>query len=437
MKHLALLGLLVTSLTPSFGSVVQKEGSGISTLSIKGTINPGTVLTIKRAATEAEQSNHWLIIELNTPGGLLSSTRDIVSTLLESKVPVVIYVSPSGAQATSAGMIITIAAHHAAMTPGTNIGAAHPVSGTGKDVQGDMKKKVVNDTVAFVKSISNIRKRNTDWIEKGVRDSASIPAEEALKNKVIDGIYTSRAALITGLSKLSLATKDGTQWRLKPNPKQVEITPTFRETFITTLSHPNIAFMLLAAGGLGLYVEMTHPGLIFPGVVGGISLLLALTSLQMLPVRWGALALFFLGFILLIAEMFIPSFGMLGLGGMTGIVLGALYLFDTSQGISGVDTRLLIGVICGILAICLIVLTSLVRLRKTSLKIGSALLVGETAIVKAFDPAKKAGSCFAEGTLWHFSTADGTLQVGDTVCVISQKNLQLVVARPESVTMQA
>jgi membrane-bound serine protease (ClpP class) len=406
--------------------------NGILVLPIRDTINPGTSLSIERGIRLATESKRLLIIELNTPGGLLTATRDIVSNILESPVPIVVYVTPSGAQAASAGMMITIAAHHAAMAPGTNIGAAHPVMGTGGDIPEDMKNKVVNDTVSFVRSIAEFKQRNADWIEKGVKESASITAEEALKNKVIDGIYESRQGLVSALANAPLTVKDTTRWKLPPTPESEELTPTFREQLMTVLGHPNIAYALLAAGGLGIYLEMSHPGLIVPGVIGGISLLLGLISMQVLPVRWGSLALFLLGFALLLAEMFVPSFGFLGIGGLVALFIGSIYLFDPTQGLGGVDFGIVLGVVLGIGLIFLIVLVSLNQIRKASKTVGSGQVIGKTGMVVEIRSDKLTGTCRIHGEYWKFKTSEPSLKVGDTVTVTQEEGLRVVVTKTKS-----
>ena len=416
---------------PSDTPKVIHTATGVMTVILKDSINPGTSMLISRAIHTAEKDNAYLIVELNTPGGLLTATRDIVSDIMEAQIPVVVYITPSGAQAASAGMIITISAHYAAMAPATNIGAAHPVLGTGGSMDKTMEEKVVNDTVAFVRSISIVRKRNTGWIEKGVRESASITAPDAVANQVVDGIYASRAELLQSLTQKEIITKGDQLWKLSPGALHTitELTPQLREQLISLLGNPNIAFGLLGLGGLGLYVEFTHPGLIFPGVSGGICILLGMVSLQMLPVRWGALGLFFLGLALLIAELFLPSFGMLGVGGMGSMILGAIYLFDTSQGIAGVDSRLVIGFGVGIGLIFLFILYSLSQLRNAPKHVGGGKLDGLVGRVTHFNPATKTGTCFCHGEIWGFSTLSNDLAQDDEVVVERTEGLHLIVSK--------
>ncbi|HLD74210.1 MAG TPA: nodulation protein NfeD, partial [Bdellovibrionota bacterium] len=260
----------------------------VAVIKIDGGINPASNDFIKMSIQEAQSKKaECLVIQLDTPGGLLSSTREIVQAILEAPLPVVVYVSPQGAHAGSAGVMITLAAHVAAMAPGTNIGAAHPVTGTGQDVEGEMKQKVTNDAAAFAESIAKARGRNTKWAIEAVRKSVSITAQDALEKNVIDVMAPNLQKLLEVIHGRSVKVQEKT---VKLNTKDAEtltLEMNLKQKVVDTLADPNIAYLLMAVGGIGIYIELTHPGLVAPGVIGGICLILGFVSVQALPINYG------------------------------------------------------------------------------------------------------------------------------------------------------
>ena len=267
----------------------------VAVIKIDGGINPASNDFIKMSIQEAQSKKaECLVIQLDTPGGLLSSTREIVQAILEAPLPVVVYVSPQGAHAGSAGVMITLAAHVAAMAPGTNIGAAHPVTGTGQDVEGEMKQKVTNDAAAFAESIAKARGRNTKWAIEAVRKSVSITAQDALEKNVIDVMAPNLQKLLEVIHGRSVKVQEKT---VKLNTKDAEtltLEMNLKQKVVDTLADPNIAYLLMAVGGIGIYIELTHPGLVAPGVIGGICLILGFVSVQALPINYGGLLLLLL-----------------------------------------------------------------------------------------------------------------------------------------------
>ncbi|MCZ6625090.1 MAG: ATP-dependent Clp protease proteolytic subunit, partial [Deltaproteobacteria bacterium] len=305
------------------------SGARVDLIVVDGGINPAVDDFIRESIARAHAGGaKALIIQLDTPGGLLTSTRTIVKEILGAPVPVMVYVAPSGAGAGSAGVFITMAGHIAAMAPGTNIGAAHPVAGGGQEVKGVMGEKIENFTASFSEAIAQKRGRNTEFAIQAVRRSISITEKDALEKNVIDIV----AKDINDLLRQAEGKKvdvDGRQLTLSFKDVRVErFEMGLKQKIINTLSDPTIAYLLLMAGILGLYMEFSHPGVIFPGVAGAIALLLALTSFQLIPFNYAGLLLILLGIALLVGEAFVPSFGILGIGGAVSLGLGSLLLFD-------------------------------------------------------------------------------------------------------------
>jgi membrane-bound serine protease (ClpP class) len=399
----------------------------VDLITIDGSINPAVDDFIRESIVRSKTNGaRALIIQLDTPGGLLTSTRTIVKELLSDLVPVIVYVAPSGAGAGSAGVFITMAAHIAAMAPGTNIGAAHPVAGGGQEVKGVMGEKIENFTASFSESIAQQRGRNTEWAIQAVRKSVSITEKEALKIKVIDVVAKDiddlleqahgRKVDIEG-RKHELALKDARVQRYEMSLKQ---------KVLNTIADPNIAYLLMMAGILGLYMEFAHPGVIFPGVAGAICLLLAFVSLQLLPINYTGLALVVLGIGLLIGEAFYPSFGVLGIGGIISLTLGSLLLFDTPMSDFGVD-RTIVFTAVGTLGSFVLAVSYLVfRSQKEKLTLGIEGLIGEIGAVR--DKLSPTGRIFVHGETWK-AQADNEIDVGEKVEVVGVEGMVLKVRR--------
>lgn len=432
----ATLGILAGSLALAVGAHTsaladappETAGAGervVHLITINGSINPATADFIREAIQRATQARaHALIIELDTPGGLLDSTKEIVKDLLGSPIPVMVYVAPSGAGAASAGVFVTMAANIAAMAPGTNIGAAHPVAGSGQDLGEDMRTKVENFVASMSKSIAQERGRNVEWAEKAVRESVSITEQEALNLNVIDLVATSREDL--------LRQTNGREVRVQQRSVRLEVAGAtiveqemrLRQKVLNILANPNVAYLLMMAGLLGLYVEFTHPGLFFPGVAGAICLLLGFAALQVLPINYSGLALVVLGIALLIAELFLPSFGTLGIGGMIAFILGSLFLFDTTESDLMLDPSIVFAAAATFGVVTLVVGLLVARTQRRPAALGSEGLVGERGEVREAVAPGRPGKVFVHGEYWT-AMADRDLPVGTTVEVVRVEGLRL------------
>lgn len=398
-------------------------------IAIDGGINPAVDDFIRESIRRAYNSGaRALIIQLDTPGGLLTSTRSIVKELFGARVPVIVYVAPSGAGAGSAGVFITMAAHIAAMAPGTNIGAAHPVAGGGEEVKGVMGEKIESFTASFSEAIAQKRGRNAEWAIQAVRRSVSITEKEALKKNVIDIVAND----INDLLRQAHGRKvdlDGRVVTLSLEGVEVRrFEMGLKQKVINILSDPNIAYLLLMAGILGLYMEFAHPGVIFPGVAGGIALLLALTSFQILPINYAGLLLILLGVSLLIGEAFLPSFGVLGIGGIISLSLGSLLLFDTENS-DLIVRRPIIYTTVGTLSAFILIIGYLVfRSQRAKPTLGLEGLVGEVGEVKT--PLSPVGKVFVHGEYWN-AEAEEEIGVGEMVRVVGFEGMRLKVKRLE------
>ena len=385
-------------------------------------ISPGTAEFIQNsiAKAEAEQAA-CLIIELDTPGGLAESMRLIVQDILGSSVPVVVYVSPPGARAASAGVMITMAADIAAMAPGTNIGAAHPVGAGGKDISGTMSEKVINDMVAQAKSVAEKRGRNAKWVEQAIRESVSVTETEALKENIIDLIAKDTDDLIRQLNGREIKGKGVLKL---DKAKKIFVEPSLRTKILRTISNPNIAYILLMIGFAGLYFELSHPGAIFPGVIGGIALILAFFALQTLPVNYAGILLIILAIIFFIMEMKISSYGLLSVAGIVSLLLGSLMMFKDTGPNMRLSLKVLLPTIILISGFFVFVAGLVFRAQMSKPRTGTKGLVGEIGVVKkALAPE---GKVFVHGELWN-AKAEKTIDENTKVRVVNVENLMLEV----------
>ena len=394
---------------------------------VEGIINPVVVEYMTDSIRRAEEAKAVAVIfQLDTPGGLVDSTREIVKALLNANVPTVVYVAPSGARAASAGTFITMAGHIAAMAPGTNIGAAHPVSGEGKDIEGDMRQKAENDLAAFARSIAEKRRRNAEWAEKAVRESVAVTEIEAREQRVIDLIAEDIPDLVKQL--------DGRQVTLVRDTVTLHTTGatvrvqqmTWRQRLLAALSHPQIALMLLSLGSIGLLVELYNPGLIFPGVVGALALLLAFYSLQTLPINYTGLLLIGLGMVMFILEIKVTSFGMLVLGGIVAMSLGALMLIDSPEEYLQIPISTIVLVVGTTAGLFLFVVGAAIR------SVGRHPVSGQEGMLGAIGTAKgrldPTGTVFVQGTLWS-ARSTVPIEAGATVRVVGVEGLKLTVEK--------
>ncbi len=430
---LAIWALSLLSLFP-LSSLAQTDSGIVYVMKVKGTINPVLERYFSRGISACEERNaQACIVQLDTPGGLDSSMRDIIQTIQSSTVPVVVFVSPAGARAASAGVFITMAAHVAAMAPNTAIGAAHPValgpSGQTQELPSAMETKVINDAVAYIRGIADLRGRNADWGEQAVRESVSDTEQDALKANVIDLIATDVNDLVRQL--------DGRQVKLLNNTVVIhaqgaEVRPlnmTMTESFLFTISNPNIAFILLSLAVLGLFLELANPGAILPGVVGGILLVLALFSLGSLPVNWAGLLLVLLALAMFVTEVFVTSHGILAAGGIVALVVGGLVLMSGNAPGFKVSlwVILMMAVILG--GMVLLVLRAVLRSQRRQPVTGKEGLVGKAAVVRT--PLDPEGVVFLDGERWQATSEDGKIDSGENVQVTKIEGMRLWVKRPE------
>lgn len=425
---LILIGLLIVAFV---AGEVQADGPTIDVLHVKGVINPVLVDYIERGIDHAESTNAIAcIIQLDTPGGLDTSMRDIVQNIVGARVPVVVYVSPSGARAASAGVFITMAAHVAAMAPNTAIGAAHPVAlgGEGEAQMSEtMEEKVINDAAAYIRSIAEAHGRNIEWAEKAVRESVSATEREALELNVIDMVAPDLDALVSQLNGKQITMLDGSVVTLQTQGATLNhIRMGMSEDFLYAISDPNIAYLLLSVAMLGIMVEITNPGLIFPGVIGGICGLLAFYSLGVLPVNYAGVLLVILAFGLFIAELFTPTFGLLTAGGVTSLVLGSLILFKGGP-LFQVSPWLVAITAIVFAAVFALVISRVIRAHRKQATTGREELVGKRALVKiALNPE---GTVFYKGELWKAISETGRIEPGEEVVVDRVDGLMLHVIK--------
>jgi membrane-bound serine protease (ClpP class) len=396
---------------------------------IDGSINPAVDDFIRESIGRAKSNGAGaLIIQLDTPGGLLSSTRTIVKEMLSAQVPIMVHVAPSGAGAGSAGVFITMAAHIAAMAPATNIGAAHPVAGGGQEVKGVMGEKIENFTASFSETIAQKRGRNTEWAIEAVRRSVSITETEALKKNVIDIIAKDIDDLLRQADgrKVDL---DGRMTTLSlKGATVVRHEMSLKQRIVNAIADPNIAYMLLMAGILGLYMEFSNPGVMFPGVTGAICLVMALISLQLLSFNYAGLILILLGIALLIGEAFMPSFGILGIGGVISLALGSFLLFDTPNSDLTIDRSIIFTAVATMATLVLAISYLVFRSQKAKPTLGMEGLIGEIGEVRA--KLSPSGKVFVHGEYWNAQTqADGQIDVGERVQIIGYDGMNLKVKR--------
>lgn len=401
----------------------------ILVLEAKGTINPVLAGYIARGISAAEsQKAVAVVIQLDTPGGLDSSMRDIVQRINRSSIPVVVYVSPAGARAASAGAFITMASHVAAMAPDTAIGAAHPVAGGGGQMDETMSAKVTNDAVAYIKSISESRGRNAEWAEKAVRESISSSAEDARQEKVVDLVARDIPSLVEQLDGRHVKLSSGETTLNLQGYQLVHENMTTVESFLFAISDPNVAYILLSLAMLGLFLELSNPGAILPGIVGGISLFLALYSLGMLPVNIAGLLLILLAFLLFLAEVFVTSHGMLTVGGVISLTLGSLILISSNDApYLAIDRRLIALVVTLVTAFFVLVVGAVVRTQRGKSATGREGMVGMMGVARSeLDPD---GIVFLHGERWSAHSQDGRVEAGERVLVTQVEGLLLQVSK--------
>ena len=430
IRILLLLGLLITAST---SLVAQAATSTIDVLHAEGIINPVLVDYIERGIEHAEESNAiTCIIQLDTPGGLDTSMRDIIKNIVSARVPVVVYVSPSGARAASAGVFITVAAHVAVKAPNTAIGAAHPVAigAEGEAAMSEaMEEKVVNDAAAYIRSIAQAHGRNMEWAEKAVRESVSATEREALELNVIDMVAADLDALISQLDGRQVTMLGGAVVTLDTQDATINhMKMSTMEDFLYAISDPNIAYLLMSLAMLGIMAEISNPGLIFPGVIGAICLLMAFFSLGMLPVNYAGVLLIVLAFALFIAEVFTTTFGLFTAGGIASLVLGSLILFKGGP-LFQVSPWLIATITIVITALLAFVIHRVIWVHRRQAATGWEELIGKPAVVKiALEPE---GTVLFKGERWTAVSETDRVEVGDTVIINKVDSLKLYVTKKE------
>ena len=424
----------------AFGSIVAlvvlllsapAHAASVSTITLEGVISPVTVRLVESAIDRAQASGaDALVIQLDTPGGLERSMRTICQRLLNAPLPVVVYVAPTGSRAASAGVFITMAAHVAAMAPATNIGAAHPVAVGGSGPDKESMKKIANDAAAFARSVATERGRNADWAEQAVRESVSITERDAVRLKVVDLVAESMPDLLAKIDGRTVRTVKGPVTLATRGAAVTTIDIGFRDRFLNVITDPNVAYVLMMLGMLGLFFELSNPGVILPGVIGGISLILAFFAFQSLPINYAGLLLIIFGVVLLVAEIKIVSHGVLAIGGIIAMALGSLMLYDTPE-IGGLRVlwSVMIPTVGATAALFLFVVAVGVRALSSRPMLGTSSLIGRMGVAR--EALAPTGQVAIQGELWRAVAEGEAVEPGMPVRVIGVDGLTLKVVKNE------
>lgn len=421
--------LLVTGIASAISADETNAGKKVIAISLDATINPSTAEYINSGIKLAASENaECLIIKLNTPGGLLKSTRVIVTDILDSPVPVAVFVFPGGSQAASAGVFITLAGHIAAMAPGTNIGAAHPVTMQGEQ-DSIMNEKATNDAAAFIRTISEKRERNVQWAEDAVRKSLSITETEALKANVIDITAVSVEDLLEKIDGKEITLSSGMKVLQTKDAVVTEIGMSLRQKILNLVSDPNIAYIFLMIGIYGIMFELYSPGTIFPGVIGGISLIIAFYSLHTLPVNYAGLALIIFAIILFIAEIKIISHGLLTIGGIISLTLGSIMLInmESTLEVFRISWHVILVFVILTAAFFIFAIGFAIKAQTRKPVTGIEGMTGETG--EAITDLSPDGQIMVHGEIWNAECQDGPVTKGTKVEVIKVTNLKLLVRK--------
>ncbi len=421
----ALLAITASASTPS-----------VQVLRVEGTIVPIVADYIDRGISQAEDNDAAVcVIELDTPGGLLGTTEEIVKRILNADVPVVVYVSPKGAWAASAGTFITLSAHIAAMTPGTTIGAAHPVTGGGEEISEDEMQKIVEFSAKWMKTIAEERGRNIEEAQLAVTESKSFTDVDALEANLIDLRADNMESLISQINGREVTLASGAEVTINTTGYElVRDEMNFIESFLHAISDPNIAYILLSIGSIGIIAEIYNPGMFFPGIIGAISLLLAFYSLGVLDARWGGILLILLAFGLFIGEVLTTTFGVFTAGGVAALILGSLILFPRGSPLFTVDPWLIAVVVILVAGFFAFVIQRIIRTYRRQAYTGREELVGKTAVVQvALDPE---GIVLFKGERWTaVSEKKGGVKAGEEVVITKVEGLKLYVnKKPRGIT---
>jgi membrane-bound serine protease (ClpP class) len=400
----------------------------VAMIDLDGAITPVTarLLTaaIERAQAERAQA---LIVRLNTPGGLERSMRSMAQAILNAEIPVIVYVAPTGARAASAGVFITMAAHVAAMAPATNIGAAHPVTIGGGDTGKEMGKKIENDAAAFARSLAAERGRNVDWAEKAVRASVSVTEREAVKLKVVDLVAESVPDLLAKIDGRTVKTARGPVTLATRDALVKPIEVRFRDRFLALITDPNVAYILMMVGMLGIFFELQNPGVVLPGVIGGISLILAFFAFQSLPINWAGVLLILFGVALLIAEIKVVSHGVLTAGGVVAMVLGSFMLYEAPEVGFRVSWTVILPTVGATAGLVVWAVSAGVRAMMKSPVTGASGMIGRVVVARsALGPE---GQVQVDGEIWRAVSEGEAIPAGEKVRVTAVDGLTLKVSR--------
>jgi membrane-bound serine protease (ClpP class) len=415
---------------------VTGKANEIHVIEIQSVINPASAKYMMKSIEDAEEAGaECLIIELDTPGGLMTSMRDIIKSILNAYVPVVVYVSPAGAQAASAGVFITVSAHVAAMTPESNIGAAHPVSAGGglfgggdSDSAQVMMEKVTNDAVAYIQSIAEEKGRNAEWAKEAVEKSVSITAKEALELNVIDIIAPNLEALIDSLDGRQVKMHRGETLTLETKEKKIiHKKMGWNYKLLDIISNPNISYILLMLGFYGLFFELSNPGNVFPGVMGALFLILAFYSFQILPINFAGLALIVFGIILLILEIKIVSYGLLSIGGVAAMILGSIMLIDTPDPLFQISKSVILTTVAFSVVLFLVAVRLVIRAMQNKPTTGYEGMLGMRGYAET-EITELGGTVMVNGEIWR-AVSDQHIPKASNVIVTKIEYMQLTVEK--------
>jgi membrane-bound serine protease (ClpP class) len=397
-------------------------------LTADGTVNPVMNRYIDRGIDAAEKDQAGaVVIQLDTPGGLSTSMDDIIKRIIDAKVPVIVYTWPSGGRAASAGTYISYASHIAAMAPATSIGSATPIDASGGDIEGDLGNKVKGDAVAKIRGLAELRDRNADWGEQAVLEGISAHTDEAVELDVVDLKAESLEQLLAAIDGRKVVLPTGEVTLATADSQVVYNNTNFIEDFLNIIADPNIAFLLLSLGSLGIFIELVNPGTIFAGVFGVISLLLGFFALSVLPFNWAGVALILFAFILFGLELFITSHGILGIGGAIALVLGGLILTSDNPPEFQVSRWLVFSLAAFFAAFSIFIAINIVRIRRMPAQTGPETIVGKRAVARsALEPQ---GFVFMDGEYWAAEVEDGEVKPGENVIVTAIKGLRLTVRK--------
>ncbi len=426
-RHAPLIATALMATTVAHPSRATSETPLVVVGDIDGPIGPATTAYVTRLLDEAAGQNaSCAVIRMDTPGGLSAAMRDIIQAIFASPVPVVVYVHPGGAHAASAGAVIALSAHVAAMTPGTNIGAAHPVAiGTGAaDSSGVMEEKITNDAAAYARSLATRRGRNVEWAERVVRESISSTAEEAVAERVVDLLARDLDELLAAIEGRVVDTPSGDVTLRTDGARIVVVAPSFRERFLTRISDPNIAYILMLIGVFGLFFELQNPGAIFPGVAGAVAIIMAAYGLQMLPVNWTGVTLIALAIILFVLEVKVASHGALTIGGVVAMFVGSIMLIDSPLPFMRVSLGVIIPSVLFTALFFIFAVGMGLRAQRRKVTTGNEGLVGEEGVTRG--AVGETGSVFVHGEYWNARSAE-PIAPGTRVVVERVEGMTLIV----------